>query len=160
MYGDSQFDEIKRANQRYLVVGHGGDDEAGRRRQQVCEQLDERRGAAAFRLEDFGFTGDDLGLWAPAFDILPAMASHVVGVLENFDGGHVWELGYLYHQQADVRDLLWLLKRVYDSKERMREEYENSMAASRLAALEATAGERVLEWSNEGDLTDTVAEIP
>jgi len=122
----------------------------------VCEQLDCRRGAAGFRLEDFGFTGDEIDLWAPAFDLLAAMASHIVGILEDFDGGHVWELGNLYHQQRHVRDRLWLLKRLYESEAEMRRQYDNGMAASHLAALEEVAGDRVIDWSDEAELRNAV----
>lgn len=160
LHGSDRFDEIKRADRRYLVVGRGGDTGPGNRRQRVCAQLDERRGATAVRLEDFGFTGDELELWAPAFDLLSAMASHVVGVLEDFDGGHVWELGYLYHHQRHVRDILWLLKRVYDSEDEMRERYDNGMAASHLAALEEAAGDRVITWNGTEELPEAVEQIP
>ncbi len=160
LHGSSQFDEIKRADTRYLVVGRGGEEGPGKRRLEVCEQLDGRRGAAGFRLEDFGFTGDQIDLWAPAFDLLAAMASHIVGVLEDFDGGHVWELGYLYHQQRHIRDRLWLLKRLYESEAEMRRQYDNGMAASHLAALEEVAGDRVIGWSDVSELRDAVEKIP
>ena len=154
-----QFDDLRRANRRYLVVGSGSG-ESGERRRRVCSQLDDRRNAVGFRLEDFGFDEDDLDLWAPAFDILSAQATWVVGVLEDFDGGHVWELGYLYRQQTDVRDVLWLLKRVYDDPETHRARYDNGMAASHLAALEAAVSDRVIEWSTVAELDHAVEEIP
>lgn len=160
LHGSSQFDEIKRADTRYLVVGRGGEAGPGKRRLQVCEQLDGRRGAVGFRLEDFGFTAEEIDLWAPAFDLLSAMASHIVGVLEDFDGGHVWELGYLYHQQRHVRDYLWLLKRLYENDEEMRRQYDNGMAASHLAALEKAAADRVVGWRDEAGLMDAVEKIP
>lgn len=160
LHGADQFGEIKRAERRYLVVGRGGAEGPGKRRLEVCRQLDARRDASAFRLEDFGFTDADLDLWAPAFDILSAMASHTVGVLEDFDGGHVWELGYLYHHQRHVRDALWLLNRRYESEAEMREKYDNGMAASHLAALEEAAKDRVITWSDEDEFPDAVREIP
>ncbi len=160
LHGSSQFDEIKHADTRYLVVGRGGEEGPGARRLLVCEQLDDRRGAAGFRLEDFGFTAQNIDLWAPAFDLLAAMASHIVGVLEDFDGGHVWELGYLYHQQRHVRDSLWLLKRLCESNAEMRRQYDNGMAASHLAALEESARDRVINWRDEADLREAVEKIP
>lgn len=160
LHGSEQFDEIKRAERRYLVVGRGGENGAGTRRLQVCRQLDARSEASAFMLEDFGFTADKLALWAPAFDVLSAMATHVVGILEDFDGGHVWELGFLYHQQLHIRDILWLLKRLYESDDRMHEKYDNGMAASHMAVLEEAAGDRLIEWRDEDDLSDAVSEIP
>lgn len=160
LHGDPLFTEISRAGRRYLVIGRGDDTGPGERRQMVCDLLDGRWEAIAFRLEDFGFTGEDLEVWAPAFDILAAKASHVVGVLEDFDGGHVWELGYLYHQQRRLRDVLWLLKRVYGSEERMREKYDNGMAASHLASLEEAADDRVIEWEDPKELQEAVESIP
>ncbi|MHC3438596.1 aminopeptidase [Natrialbaceae archaeon A-gly3] len=153
------FDDIRRADRRYLVMGRGSG-KPGDRRKDVCALLDERIGAIAFRLEDFGFTGEELELWAPAFDILSEMASHIVGILEDYDGGHVWELGYLYHYQTTVRNVFWLLKRVYDDEETMRERYDNGMAASHLAALEEAVSERVIEWESPEDLPRAVESIP
>lgn len=153
------FTDIRRADWRYLVIGRGSGS-PGERRQKVCDLLGERGGAIAFRLEDFGFTGDELDLWAPAFDILSEMASSIVGVLEDYDGGHVWELGYLYHYQTTVRNAFWMLKRVYDSEEEMRERYDNGMAASHLAALEEAVRDRVITWSHPDELPEAVESIP
>ena len=122
--------------------------------------MDDRRDAVAFRLEEFGFDADDLDLWAPAFEVLSSQATWVIGVIEDFDGGHVWELGYLYRQQTSVRDVLWLLKRVYDDPAEHRARYDNGMAASHLAALEAAVGERIAEWSTLAELDSTVDRIP
>lgn len=152
--------QIKRADRRYLVIGRGGDDGAGQRRLRVCALLDDRIAATAFRLEDFGFTDDELELWAPAFDILSEMATHIVGILEDYDGGHVWELGFLYHYQTHIRNSLWLLKRLYSTQEEMRDRYDNGMAASHLAALEEAVGNRVIPWEDRADLPDAVDEIP
>ena len=155
----ARFNDIRRASRRYLVVGSGSG-ESGARRQRVCARLDDRRDAVAFRLEEFGFDADDLDIWAPAFEVLSAQATWVVGVIEDFDGGHVWELGYLYRQQTSVRDVLWLLKRVYDDPETQRAQYENGMAASHLAALEAAVGDRVVEWSTLDELESAIEQIP
>ena len=154
------FDDLRRADRRYMVIGAGGDEGPGKRRQLVVDRLDERLGATAFRMEDFGFTGDELELWAPAFDILSEMASHIVGVIEDFDGGHVWELGFLYRKQTHVRDILWLLKRIYESDRVMREQYDNGMAASHMHLLEKAAEDRVITWRETDDLLEAVEEIP
>ncbi|WP_436910702.1 aminopeptidase [Halosimplex marinum] len=159
LHGD-RLNEIQYSDRRYLVVGRGGDGGPGRRRRRVRDLLDDRRGATAFMLEDFGLSGDEIDLWAPAFEILCEQATHVVGVLGDFDGGHVWELGYLYHEQSRVRDALWLLKRAYESDERRRERYDNGMAAAHLAALERAAGDRVVHWRDGSDLRRAVGEIP
>jgi len=150
---------IKRADRRYLVIGRG-DGDAGDRRLRVCELLDDRIAATAFRLEDFGFTDEELELWAPAFDILSEMATHIVGILEDYDGGHVWELGFLYHYQTHVHNRLWLLKRLYSTQEEIRDRYDNGMAASHLAALEEAVGDRVILWEDPDDLPDAVEAIP
>jgi len=154
-----RFDDVRRASRRYLVVGSGSG-ERGTRRRRVCARLDDRRDAVAFRLEEFGFDTEDLDLWAPAFEVLSAQATWIVGVIEDFDGGHVWELGYLYRQQTDVRDVLWLLKRVYDDPEAQRAQYENGMIASHLAALETAVSDRVVEWSTIEELDSPVGQIP
>ena len=121
-----------------------GSGKRGERRRHVCARLDDHRDAITFRLEEFGFDADGLDL-APAFEVLSAQAAWVVGVIEDFDGGHVWKLGYLYRQQTSVRDVLWLLKRVYDDPAEHRAQYENRMAASHVAALEAVVSDRVVE---------------
>ena len=153
------FADLRRAERRYLVIGSGAG-EAGRRRRAVCDRLDQRRDAVAYRLEDFGFTGEELDLWAPAFEILAEMSSHVVGVLEDYDGGHVWELGYLYRYQTSVRDVLWFLKRTYEDEAATRERYDNGMAASHLSSLETAVGDRVLTWRDEDELQEAVEKIP
>lgn len=153
------FKAIKRADRRYLIIG-SGDDGPRRRRRRVTDLLGDRPGATAFQLEGFGLADDELALWAPAFEVLAEMASHVVGVLEDFDGGYVWELGYLYHHQTHVRDVLWLLKRLYGSPEEMRRRYDNGMAASHLAALEEVAGDRDVLWEGPDDLPAAVDRVP
>jgi hypothetical protein len=42
----------------------------------------------------------------------------------------------------------------------MREHYDNGMAASHLAALEAAAGDRVITWTEQDDLVTAVESIP
>lgn len=151
--------EIRQADRRYLVIG-SGDGGPRRRRRRVTDLLGDRPGATAFQLEDFGLADAELALWAPAFEVLAEMASNVVGVLENFDGGYVWELGYPYHQQARVRDVLWLLKRIYGPSEEMRRRYDNGMAASHIAAIEEIASDRVIHWEDPNDIPAAVDRIP
>ncbi len=159
IYGDALFDRIRNSERRYLVVGRG-DGEAGKRRKTVRDLLDERRSAVGFRLEDFGLPGDEIELWAPAFDVLSEVATHTVGVLEDYDGGHVWELGLLYHRQRRVRNDLWLLKRFYPDDEVRRDRYDNGMAASHLFFLEEAVEERVLTWETVEELEEAVGRIP
>lgn len=152
-------DAMKRASRRYLIVGSGSG-EAGLRREMVTDWFDSRPNAVGIRLEDVDLATEDIDLWAPVFDILATQATWIVGVLENFDGGHVWELGYLYRVQTELRDVLWILKRVYEDRERMREEYDNGMAASHLKVLEEAVETRVLTWEDEGDLRRVVEDVP
>ncbi|RQG93194.1 aminopeptidase [Natrarchaeobius halalkaliphilus] len=153
------FDDIRRADRRYLVIGRGSD-APGERRAAVCEQLDERLSAVAFRLEEFGFSGEEVDLWVPAFEILSEMASRIVAIVEDYDGGHVWELGYLYRYQTTVRNALWMLKRVYETESKRRERYDNGMAASHMAALEKAVSERVIGWESPDDLPRAVERVP
>ncbi|WP_241658467.1 hypothetical protein [Halorubrum sp. BOL3-1] len=73
-------------------------------------------------------------------------------MIEDLDGGHVWELDNLYRQQTTVRDALWLLKRMYDDPAAEQARYDNGMAASHLAALEAVVADRVLKWATVEEL--------
>lgn len=159
LHGD-RLQDISYSERRYLVIGEGTESGAGTRRKNVCELLERRPNATSFRLEDFGFTSDDLDLWAAAFEILCEQATLIVGILEDFDGGYVWELGYLYRMQTRTRDILWLLKRIYGDEETNREKYDNGMAASHLSQLEEAVSERVVEWSDSDDLPDAVEELP
>lgn len=81
-------------------------------------------------------------------------------MIEDFDGGHVWEIGYLYRQQTSVRDVLWLVKRVYDDPTAQRAQYAAGMAASHLTALESAVSERIVEWSTPTEHDRTVEQIP
>lgn len=155
-----RYNQILYSERRYLVIGAGGDTDAADRRQLVCDLLDDRKDAAGFRLEDFGLTPDEIDLWAAAFEILCEQSTHIVGVLEDFDGGHVWELGYIYRMQTAVRDILWMLKRIYADQETQRDNYDNGMAASHLSHLEAAVSDRVIEWEDAADLQAAVEEIP
>lgn len=150
-----QLKNIAYSDRRYLVAG-AGDGEAARRRMLVVEQLDGRPDSTAFRLEDFELGPDDLPLWAAAFEILCEQATHVVGVVEDFDGGYVWELGLAFYR--DVRRKLWILKRAYDDQRTERQRYDNGMAASQMAAL--TEAGRTIEWSDTDELREAVEEIP
>ncbi|MFO7926981.1 MAG: hypothetical protein ACQET5_08705 [Halobacteriota archaeon] len=88
------------------------------------------------------------------------MPSHIVGVLEEYDGGHVWELGFLCRQETTVRDRLWILERVHDDATLHRERYDNGMAASHLTMLENAVSERVLTWRDAGELFEAVESLP
>lgn len=155
---NQDLDDIKGYERRYLSVGSGGTTEAATRRETVYDLLKSRTNppAVAFRLEDYGLTPDEIRLWTRAFDILCGRATHIVAVIEDFDGGYVWELGLLF--APSYREKAWLLKRKYDDPQTEREKYDNGMAASHVELL--LTGPRCYEWEDTGDLRDAVTEIP
>ena len=140
IHGD-EFERIKHFKRRYLIVGSGSDDGAGDRRQTVYDLLNTRDDppAIATQLEDFGLTNDDIRLWNCIFDVLCGVSSHIVAVIEDFDGGYVWELGLTF--SPSYRPKTWILKRAYESEETEREKYKNGMAISEIELL--LTGERL-----------------
>lgn len=153
-----QFQRIKGYDRRYLVVGAGDDDDAATRRQFVYDLLDSREDppATATQLEDFGLTGEDIRLWVRVFDILCGVCTHISAVIEDFDGGYVWELGLLF--APEYREKTWVLKRAYETEEREREHYDNGMAASYVELL--LTGDRAQEWTDREELERAVSTIP
>lgn len=153
-----KLDDLRQYDRRYLVAGAGGDEGAAERRETVYRLLDGRTDppAVAMTLEEFGLTREELRLWVRAFDVLCGRASHVVGVIEDFDGGYVWELGLLF--APTYREKVWVLKRRYADDAVERETYENGMAASHVELL--LTGDRCFEWVDPADLPDAVAKVP
>lgn len=153
-----RMDRIQSQTRRYLVVGAGGESGAATRRTIVYESLDDRTdpSSAAFRLEDFGLTPEEIRIWIRVFDIFCGHASHIVAVLEDFDGGYVWELGLLF--APSYRDEVWVLKRRYEDEVVEREKYDNGMAVSHVKLL--LTGDRCHEWIDSDELRDVVDEIP
>jgi hypothetical protein len=149
---------LKNYDRRYLVVGAGGTSGAATRRMTVYDLLDARSNppATAFRLEEYGLTPDDIRLWVRAFDILCGRASHIVAVIEDFDGSYVWEMGLIF--APGYRDKGWLLKRTYDDPEVERERYDNGMAISHVKLM--LTGPRCQEWADTEELQEAVAQIP
>jgi hypothetical protein len=90
------------------------------------------------------------------FDILCGRATHIIGVIEDFDGGYVWELGLLF--APSYRENVWVLKRRYPDEETEREQYDNEMAVSHVRLL--LTGERCHEWVDTDELRNAVGEIP
>lgn len=153
-----QMNRIKGHNRRYLVVGAGGEAGAATRRGIVYDLLDSRTDppSVAMQLEDFGLTPEEIRLWTRVFDVLCGRATHVVGVIEDFDGGYVWELGLLF--APSYRNKVWVLKRRYPDEETERERYANGMAASHVELL--LTGDRSHEWVDADELRNVVDEIP
>lgn len=154
----AQMDRIRGYDRRYLVVGAGGETGAATRREFVYDRLDSRSDppAVAMQLEEFGLTPEEIELWTRVFDILCGRATHIVAVIEDFDGGYVWELGLLF--SPSYRDKAWVLKRQYPDDETEREQYANGMAASYVELL--LTGDRAYEWADTGELRSVVDEIP
>lgn len=122
----------------------------------MYDKLDDRDGAVAMRLEDFGLTPEEITLWVRVFDILCGRATHIVGVIEDFDGGYVWELGLLF--APSYREDVWILKRRYQDDETERRRFDNGMAASHVTAL--LTGERCHEWVDTDGLRAAVRKVP
>lgn len=137
---------IKQYDRTYLIVGEGSADGPTDRRQTVYDLLDARRSppSTAFQLEDFGL-GEQDNLWARAFDVLCGRATHIVPVLEDFDGGYVWELGLLY--APEYQSKVWVLRRRYtDDDDVNREKYDNGwpilISGSSSRASDVSSGNR------------------
>lgn len=147
---------VKGHDRRYLVAGAGGQTGAATRREFVYELLDARPDAVSMQLEEFGLTPEEIELWIRVFDILCGRATHIVGVIEDFDGGYVWELGLLF--APSYREKTWILKRRYENRAVERDRYDNGMAASHVKLL--LTGDRCCEWIDEDALEDCVTGIP
>lgn len=154
-HGD-RFRELAYSDRIYLVVGAGGETGKAARRRTVTDELDRRAGATAIRLEEFELTSEDLALWATAFELLCDRATHIVVVIEDYEGGYVWELGYLFQQS--LRERVWVLKRDHGTAGANRKRYDNGMAASHVRLLENAT--RTLRWEAEDDLVDRLDELP
>ncbi len=152
----NQFQTLAYADRRYLILGEGGDTDAADRRMSVYNWLDDRPSATAFRLEDFGLTPDDLSLWASMYEQLCDRATHIILVVEDYEGGHVWEMGYLFHQE--IRETVWVLKRDYGDAETNRAHFNNGMAASHLQLLENA--DRTIHWQDTDDLKSATERLP
>jgi hypothetical protein len=150
--------QVKEYERRYLVAGAGGETGAASRRQLVYDRLDSRTDppAVATRLADFGLTPEEIRLWTRVFDVLCGMATHIVAVIEDFDGGYVRELGLLF--APSYREKSWVLKRRYTDEGTERERYENGMGASHVELL--LTGPQAFEWVDVDELRIVVDEIP
>ena len=154
-HGD-QFRKLAYSDRIYLIVGAGGDTEKAARRRTVTDELDQRADATAIRLEEFGLTSDDLALWATTFELLCDRATHIIVIIEDYEGGYVWELGYLF--QESLRELVWVLKRDYGTVDENRTHYDNGMAASHLRLLENAA--RTVRWETDAGLIKCLDRLP
>lgn len=151
-----QFQSLAYAERRYLVLGAGGETGAADRRLSVYKWLDDRPSSTAFRLKDFELTPDELALWASLYEQLCDRATHIVVVIEDYEGGYVWELGYLFHEV--IREKVWVLKRTYGDEETNRTHYHNGMAASHLQLLENA--DRTFTWTDRDELKTAIENVP
>jgi hypothetical protein len=153
-----QFQRLRGFDRRYLVVGTGESGETGERRQLVYDQLDSRTNppAVATQLEDYDLTKDELRLWVRVFDILCGMVTQIAAVIEDFDGGYVWELGLIF--APSYREKTWILKRRYQNPETERKQFANGMAISHVELL--LTGKRAQEWTDNAELREAIETIP
>lgn len=151
-----RFRKLAYSDRIYLVVGAGGDTAKAARRRSVADELDRRADATAIRLEEFELTSDDLALWATTFELLCDRATHIVVIIEDYEGGYVWELGYLFQQS--LRELVWVLKRDHGTPDENRARYDNGMAASHVQLLENAT--RTVRWEGEDDLVACLDRLP
>ena len=156
LYGTERLTTFSSFDRRYLVNGAGGDGGAAANRRAVYEQLGRRSNAESMRLEDFGLDGDDIELWVPVFDILCGRATHIVAVIEDFDGGYRWELGTM--ERPEYKEKSWVLRRLYDSEAEHRAQYDDGMAESQLRGWEAR--DRCFRWVDREELLTLVERIP
>ncbi|PSQ51470.1 hypothetical protein BRD20_11110 [Halobacteriales archaeon SW_8_65_20] len=151
-----EMQRIKQHDRRYLIAGASGETGAATRRELVYEELADRDDAVSMQLEEFGLTPEAIKLWIRVFDILCGRATHIVGVIEDFDGGYVWELGLLF--APSYRRKTWILKRAYTDEATERARFDNGMAASHVELL--LTDNRCCEWTSEPELRDCIEAIP
>lgn len=157
VHGD-EFGRLAEYERRYLVCGAGDDSGAASRRTLVYDRLDGRTNppAVATRLEEFGLTKAEIHLWVHLFDKLCAFCTHVTAVIEDFDGGYLWELGLLF--APEYREKVWVLKRRYTDADEERKRYDNGMGASHVRLL--LTGDRACEWTDTDGLRECVKRVP
>ncbi|MFH5801569.1 hypothetical protein [Haladaptatus sp. CMAA 1911] len=151
-----KFKQIAYSDQRYLVLGAGGTDEKSSRPLSIYDILGNRPNSISFRLEDFGLISDEIALWAAAYENLCETATHIVLVIEDYEGDYVWEMGYLYH--STIRKKVWALQRDYGSEKENRKRYNNGMAASHLRLL--LNADRTFRWEDSNELKEKTENIP
>lgn len=147
---------FKAHENRYVVVGAGEASDAWERRMVVYDHLNNRQKSAAMTLEELGLGDDEIRIWAAVFQLLCDLASQVVAVIEDFEGGDTWELALLF--AAEYRDFAWILKRKYEDEQTERERYDNSMGISHIKLL--LTGDHAQEWRDIEDLKVCVSNIP
>jgi hypothetical protein len=156
VYDSDRLSAFRQPNSRYLVAGAGKSyPDRYERRVAVRDQLDSRPDTIATFLEDFDLGSDNVALWFRIFDILCGEATHIVAVLEAYEGGIVTELGCI--AQFSYRDKAWVLKRHYDTKETRPDQYQNSMAGSVVAELNEL--NQQMTWRDEEELLDKTRKI-
>ncbi len=152
IHGSDFFSEMMDVERKCLVVG-GKDLEKW---DVVRSSLSNPPKAAVIGLKDIETNEDKTHPRPLAFEILSEMATLIIGIFEDYDGGRVWELSTLYRRQSSVRGNLWMFKKAYDDEDVQHKKYDNGEAASRLTALEGAVGGRVKEWRKPDEVGDKI----
>lgn len=90
------------------------------------------------------------------FDLLCGLATHIVAVIEDFDGGYVWEVGLLF--APSYREKTWVLKRRYREEQTERRRYDNRMGAPHVKLL--LTGPRAFDWMRPEELREAIEKVP
>lgn len=147
----AEFSALAFSERSYFVIGSYREDEK-RRLRTVRDELRTRENAYAFLMDDFPEAWE---YWTAKFKILASRADHIVGVFEHSHGGHVWEVGYIDHEEH--RRKSHVLKREYESRVDEREAFD-AMFAHFLEVM-ADLG-RVYPWTDEAELLEQSANVP
>jgi hypothetical protein len=91
-----------------FVLGAYGEDGTYDRLRTARRKLRQATGGEVYLLEDVIDVWD---YWTTKFKVVASFSTHIVGIYEHSDGGHVWEAGYL--DSPPIRDRTYVLKREY-----------------------------------------------
>jgi hypothetical protein len=128
----------------FIVGAYGEDDGTLDRLEAAKSHLDDNINGEVYFLTD---VIEAWKYWSTKFKIVASYSTHIVGVYEHSDGGHVWEAGYLDHQP--YRDRTYILKRDYDRPPK--DEPFDPMFGHFMQSVEDTSEERYYEWCLDGE---------
>jgi len=123
----------------FILGAYGEDDGTLDRLEAAKSHLDEHINGEVYFLTD---VIDAWECWSTKFKIVASYSTHIVGVYEHSDGGHVWEAGYLDHQP--YRDRTYILKRDYPRPPK--DEPFDAMFGHFMKSVKDTSNERYYEW--------------